>query len=194
MGCFGSVSRAENLRWKNSSPLLPEFHFHEIHRARMHADSVPTIIQALKQFDMQQDVIARTLMAIRKWPEKLLPGFTPQDFNLHRFTLLNESAEEITFGLVGRFWRLDMGLEAINDAQDFIRHDNPLHARLIVRNQVFQRSVGEYEVMTETFIYCPTPQVKRRMLPYWLTIRPASGLIRLRMLKLVQQNINGEMK
>lgn len=168
---------------------LPAVHFHERHDATMSTASPAHIIAALKSFNIQQDPVVRTLMSLRQLPQRLLTK-SPPDFTLSRFTELETTADSSTQGLIGRFWQPDMGLESIADVQAWQNFHASDCARLILKNRVIARPEGNYQVITETFIYCPTQRIYRKMQLYWLFIRIASGWIRKRTLKQVARSLH----
>jgi hypothetical protein len=87
-----------------------------------------------------------------------------------------------------------MAVHRLPDAEAFARFNEADAAKLILCFRVVTVD-GEHRLVTETFVHCPTPRVKRRFACYWGVIRPASGWIRRRTLLAVQRQLaleNGE--
>lgn len=93
----------------------------------------------------------------------------------------------IAHSLVGRFWRLDFGLEPVIDGQAFLAFDEPGVAKLVMAFDAQPLPSGDTMLATTTRIYCADKATRLRMLPYWTAIRPVSGLIRRRTLRLVKR-------
>ena len=60
-------------------------------------------------------------------------------FGLHAFTPLHRDETSLSLGLIGRFWRPDLGVLKIADAAAFVRHDDPRDAKLVLRFEVVGR-------------------------------------------------------
>jgi hypothetical protein len=173
-----------------SSDLLPVCHFEERHRIVIAADA-PAIHAAIAAFDMDSDPLFARLRAIRELPHRWLgarasaPSRPP--FGLHDFTMLGRTPTETAYGLVGRFWKPDYGLVAIPDAQAFRSCDARGVARLVLAFETMPGPGTRTTLETSTRIACADRAVRRRMRIYWTIIRPASGLIRRRMLNRIQK-------
>ncbi|WP_211208263.1 hypothetical protein [Leeia oryzae] len=174
---------------------LQDYQFSERHDSEPMAFTADAILAKVETFDMRSDWVTDLLLTVREWPTRLQGLFSnksPQAkaaFGLHTFTLLQRSSNELSLGLVGKFWRPDMGLVAIPDVAAFKAFNDHSAAKLVLRFQVTERPGNTCILRTETFIYCPTPRTKRLFLPYWIAIRAASGWIRKRTLKLIHQQL-----
>lgn len=62
-------------------------------------------------------------------------------------------------------------------------------AKLLMRYRVKKVNEGQYELQTETFVYCPDRDTQLKMAAYWLAIRAGSGWIRKRTLIAVKSVI-----
>ncbi len=102
------------------------------------------------------------------------------------FTLLERNEDEIVLGLIGRFWRLDFGLEHITDGSQFLDFDEPGIAKLVMSFAIECASNGQTRLTRTTRVFCPDRRSKMPFAPYWAAIRPASGFIRRRMLSRVK--------
>ncbi|MDW5498439.1 hypothetical protein R6Y99_01330 [Pseudomonas lundensis] len=196
MAFLGFVSERECQHWQGAPPYLPAFSFYEKHQSDPINAPPEAIIQAVLSLDMAEDPIIRRLLMLRQWPGKLrLRATHPENttptavFGFNTFTLLHQDSHEVSMGLAGRFWRPMMGVTKLANAQEFEHFNDPDAAKLVLRFNVTQDSAGLATLSTETFVWCPTPQVKARFACYWAAIRPASGWIRRRTLFSVQQKL-----
>ncbi|KJV28209.1 hypothetical protein [Pantoea sp. SM3] len=189
---LGFVSKKMLANW-NGAPLhLPDFQFHEKHRAVIKTNCPEKIMPLIKAFDLEQDSVIRALMSIRQLPQKLqgkAPKTHDDEFGLQTFTLLHASDLELCYGLRGEFWRADFGLEKISNAEKYQQPARPGAAKLLLRYQVNLINDSQSELITETFIHCPDKASHCKMAAYWLAIRAGSGLIRRRMLSSVKHEL-----
>jgi len=92
-------------------------------------------------------------------------------------------------GLVGRFWEIwsgDFGLVAVARPDEFLACNTPRTAKLVIGFSA--EPVGAETVLTtETRVYCPDRYSLIMFTPYWLAIRPVSGLLRRRALGAIKQ-------
>lgn len=188
----GFVSRKALAEWHDVPALLPQFQFHEKHCAVIQTNSPDKILPLVTEFDIQQDAVIRLMMFVRQLPQYVgfrKKGQVVNRFGLHSFTLLEKSASELCYGLRGQFWRADFGLENVPDANAYLAAVPPGSAKLLLRYRVAELKEAQYELCTETFIYCPDKITQMKMAAYWLAIRAGSGWIRKRTLKAVQSKI-----
>lgn len=191
---LGFVTRKALANWQDASDLLPQFQFHEKHLTVIHTTHPENILPLIANFDVREDAVIRRLMSLRQLPQKLLRSQRSaaiDNFGLHSFTLLQNSASEICYGLRGQFWRTDFGLENVPDASAFQTPAAPGSAKLLLRYKLTTLAPGQHELSTETFISCPERRTQLKMSAYWLLIRAGSGVIRKRTLKAVKSNIEG---
>lgn len=164
---------------------LPVHHFLERHAVDIDAPA-QGVLERVAAFRPADDPLVAALMALREMPARLLGRPAAEPFGLHRFTLLANGPDERAYGLAGRFWRPDFGLHPIADAQDFARLDCAGLARLVTCFHLRPLPDGGTRLVTHTRIACPDAATRGWMRAYWLAIRPASGLIRRRMLQRVK--------
>ena len=113
---MGFVPGKRLTNWQNAPTYLPHFQFYERHDAIIRTACPEKILSVIARFDIQQDVVVKTLMSVRQLPQRLhQKQVTP--FGLHSFTLLENTATELCYGLRGQFWRSDFGLEDIPDSR-----------------------------------------------------------------------------
>lgn len=170
---------------------LPRFQFAEEHRR--HVPAAPArVLDMGARPDVVDDPVARGLIALRELPGRLAGrfGFTSSlqhrpPFGLADFTALGRDGDrELAFGLVGRFWRADYGLEPVADAEAFEAVDAAGMAKLVLHFTA-EPAAGGTRLTTRTRIWCGGDEARRRFTAYWRLIRPASGLIRRRLLRRV---------
>jgi len=96
---------------------------------------------------------------------------------MKNFLRLGEAPErEFVLGMVGQFWRPRGGLRPI--APDtFAAFAEPDFAKLAWGFDLEPSGAGT-RLRTETRIQCLSTESKRHLRPYWMIIRPISGLIR----------------
>ncbi|GGE07211.1 hypothetical protein GCM10011390_27850 [Aureimonas endophytica] len=160
--------------------------FHETHRLRVAAPPAAVLGAALA-YRAESDPLFRRLMTLREYPMRLRQRFEPDvrpppAFDIDAFILLERNESEVLYGLAGRFWRTDFGLVPVVDAEAFRRLDTPGIAKLCLDFTVAPDGEGKTRLGTETRVICTDAAAWRRFVPYWLLIRPASGLIRRRIL------------
>lgn len=191
----GFVTRKALALWRDVPAFLPQFQFHEKHRAVIHTSNPENILPLIASFDVQQDPVIRRLMSLRQLPQKFLhnqQANSTGNFGLHSFTLLNSSASELCYGLRGQFWRIDFGLENAPDAIAFQAPAALGSAKLLLRYQIAELAPGQHELCTETFVYCPDKRTQLKMAAYWLAIRAGSGWIRKRTLEAVRSHVENQ--
>lgn len=178
-----------------AAQLLPEFHFEERHRIRGLEGRPETLRAVVNAFDDHSDAWLNALLLLREWPARALYRWFPNHgigpgqprFGLQSFTRLSDADTGMAFGLMGRFWRLNFGLQPIADAQGFMRAQPPGAAKLVLSFQWSPTAAGRMDLETVTRIQCTDSRARRHMAVYWTLIRPFSGLIRLRILKQIRR-------
>ena len=185
---LGFVTSNDLAYWQNAPAFLPQFQFYERHSAIVRTACPEKILPIIARFDIQQDVVVKTLMSVRQLPQRLRQK-PVVPFGLHSFTLLEHTATELCYGLRGQFWRADFGLEDIPDSLAYAAPLPPGNAKLLLRYQVRPLADERYELCTETFIHCPDRATRLKMAGYWLAIRAGSGWIRQRTLNAVTHEL-----
>ncbi|KVV48704.1 hypothetical protein WK92_16145 [Burkholderia ubonensis] len=191
MNALGIVSESASRTSDRRPPFIPSFGFHEIHQSRPIAADARRIIDAVTSLDMRADPIVDALLTVREFPSTVIGALRNESarrerFGFDTFTPLQRDDRSLTLGLVGQFWRLDLGVRTIDDAAAFMRHADPRDAKLVLRFEVVEYGHGAHALRTETFVHCPTARTRFLFTPYWLTIRLASGWIRRRTLAAVE--------
>ncbi|MFT7773583.1 hypothetical protein [Roseateles sp.] len=168
---------------------LPHHQFAEEH-SRFIPASPARVLDVLGRPDVVDDPIARSLIALREMPNRLAGrlGFASNlrhrpAFGIANFTFLGRDGQhELAYGLAGRFWQSDYGLVEVHDAAAFDALDSAGIAKLVLNFTAEPEGAGA-RLTTRTRVWCGDDEVLRRFRLYWLLIRPASGLIRRRLLK-----------
>ena len=167
---------------------LPEHHFAETHRLFVRATPARAL-DAVAAWDPGADLLVRTATGLRELPDRLLGllGFASglkwrRTFGLGDFLLLGREADrDLAYGLSGRFWKADYGLLPQATPADFRAFDEPESAKLVMSFTATPVDTGVV-LETQTRVFCTDAVARRKFLPYWLLIRPVSGLIRRRIL------------
>ncbi len=193
---FGIISAGKRRHWTGASPFLPEFSFHECHESRLISAPAVDIIAAVASLDIRDDRVVGTLMSLREFPARVVHQLrktasrpAPAPLNFSTFTLLERTATELSLGLAGRFWRPDVVIRHIPTATQFDALNDARAAKLVLRFQVIEQGNNTRTLRTETFIHCANTRTKMLFTPYWLLIRLASGWIRRRMLRTIEQAV-----
>ncbi|HHZ7979432.1 TPA: hypothetical protein ACWMB5_005246 [Pseudomonas aeruginosa] len=174
---------------------LPHWQFSEHHQRLIDAPAAAVLdaVEDLLRFD---DPLVRAFLVLREAPGRLAGLLGRRNdlagrprFGLHEFTRLERRADQaIAYGLVGRFWRADFALERIADGEHFRCYDQPGVAKLVLCFRCTPSASGTL-LHTETRVFCPDRASRLRFTPYWLAIRPVSGLIRRRLLAGIERRL-----
>jgi hypothetical protein len=170
---------------------LPQHQFSERHQARVRCRP-GELLDIIQNFQPPKDRAGDVAMIVRQLPARLMHWMArsqvapPAPFTRANFTPLGRDGDsEIIGGLVGKFWRPDFGLLAINGPSEFLACNPPKTAKLVIG--FLAEQVGEDTLLTtETRVYCPDRYSLVMFTPYWLIIRPVSGLLRRRMLSAIR--------
>ncbi|MEJ4046952.1 hypothetical protein [Erwinia sp. SLM-02] len=195
MRVFGYISEQESRHSGSGTPFLPGYNFHERHESGPIFAPADAILDAVAAYDMRSDPLSHAFMTLRELPGKLFPSTKtsrePQPaFGLHTFTPLERGPDTLSYGLTGRFWRTDMGIIPLRDVGEFTAFQQPGVARLVLHFQLVAEGEA-WRLRTETFIGCPDKATRLKLLPYWLLIRTASGMIRRRTLSAIRHQLSG---
>jgi hypothetical protein len=165
---------------------LPRHHFSEIHDIRVRASRRQTW-EAILLVTAREIRLFTTLMAIRSLPAVLAGRVRPDgaqarpilDVALRSgFVLLAEAPpDELVVGTIGQFWRPTGPRLPLAGPGEFLAFDRPGYARCAMDFRLEDAS-GETRVITETRIFTPEADVKRKFGAYWLVVHPGSAFIR----------------
>jgi len=160
---------------------LPEYDFHERHETLVPAQGEVTR-RAVEEWKPQDSLLWRLLLRLR--------GLGPPQGSLRQwaeangFLLLAESADEVVYGQLGRFWAMDerRALVSPATAEEFRQFADPRYAAAVMNVRIEPLASGSTRVRTETRVRALGPQARQRFRLYWLLVRPFSGLLRRAML------------
>jgi hypothetical protein len=174
-------------------------------RERHHIDvAAPpeAVFAALSEADFGDTFLVRLLLGARALPAVLMAGMsgvrslsrrarapiTLRGLEARGFTRLAEHPPtELLIGLEGRFWRPDGDLRTPPAAVFAATPPAAGTARAVWSFALARKPGGTTELTTETRVLCADDAARRRFLPYWLVVRPGSGLIRRAMLRAVRR-------
>ena len=174
---------------------LPQHQFCERHQVTVRCNP-GRLLDIIQNFRPPRDGVAVMAMRIRQAPAGLMHRLapsrvpSPRPFTPANFTPLGRDGDrEIVGGLVGKFWELwrgDFGLLAVTGPAEFLACNPPQTAKLVLGFRA--EPVGEATVLTtETRVYCPDRYSLIMFAPYWLAVRPVSGLLRRRALGTIRR-------
>ena len=153
------------------------------------------VLDAVQAYDPSGDRLGLRFTALRELPGRWLAklGFSgaSKAFGVRDFIPLDRDGDrQMAAGLVGRFWRLDYGLVPLPDAAAFAAFADPGTAKLVI-GFLAEPERGRTRLTTETRVHCPDWISRLCFTPYWLVIRPFSGVIRRRFLARVKRTVEG---
>jgi hypothetical protein len=165
---------------------LPSYQFSERHRATVRCGP-GELLDVIQNFQ-PKDGFSEIAMFVRQLPARLMHWAAPtriprpSPFTVASFIpLARDGDREIIAGLIGKFWRPDFGLVVVKGPSEFLACTPPKTAKLVIGFAAEQ--LGEVTLLTtETRVYCPDRYSRIMFIPYWLIIRPVSGLLRRRSL------------
>lgn len=181
---------------------LPDYDANEVHSTRVSAP--PDRVLAATRAATARDVpLLVALMAVRRLPADLLrrlrsggggahstrrpPLDVPLVQGLTRggFFVLADRPDELVFGVVGRFWTLDGGIERVA-ASDFVAFREPGFAKAVFNFHVREVAGGTL-LTTETRIQGTDERARRTFRRYWRVVMPGSALIRRAWLRAIRK-------
>ena len=171
---------------------LPRHQFSARHQANVRCRP-GELLDIIQNFQPPRDRVGDTAMLVRQWPARVMHWLAPsraarpRPFTPANFTPLGRDGDrEIVGGLIGKFWRPDFGLSVINGPSEFLACNPPKTAKLVIG--FLAEEIGEATLLTtETRVYCPDRYSLIMFTPYWLAIRPVSGLLRRRALASIRR-------
>ncbi len=178
---------------------LPEYDFHEVHTISV--DASPRItFAAVKELCLSElSPLVFLMLSIRELPTRVLgesrqivsKGMDEKPFLAQLFEggfgLLAETDQEIVFGVIGQFWNLSGGEEIkIANPQAFLDFNQPDFAK-VAANLMVHFDGSKTTLSTETRIWAPDKQTRKKFLFYWRVISLGSGWIRLMWLNAIKR-------
>jgi hypothetical protein len=174
---------------------LPHHQFSERHQTTVRCQP-GKLLDIIQNFRPARDRLGGAAMSIRQFPARLMHWLAPsrrpppKPFTPANFIPLGRDGDrEIVGGLVGKFWEIwsgDFGLLAVAGPVEFLACNPPNTAKLVIGFAA--EPAGEATLLTtETRVYCPDRYSLLMFTPYWLLIRPVSGLLRRRALSAIRK-------
>ncbi|MBN1427409.1 MAG: hypothetical protein JXB07_03430 [Anaerolineae bacterium] len=178
---------------------LPEYAFHEIHTTTVQASPEMTFAAIKDLRPSELSPVIFLMLSIRDLPGKLLgkprqtipeslaeKSFLEQLFE-GGFSLLAETEQEIVCGLAGQFWKLSGGEEIVfATPQEFLDFNRTDFAKTAANLLV--RADGNRTILsTETRIWAPDAQTRKKFAFYWRLISLGSGWIRIMWLNAIKR-------
>jgi hypothetical protein len=169
------------MAWEILESNLPRYDFVERHQ-RVIPTTPTDVWHAVQTARVHGSAITRGAVALRMLPARLSgrvsePAPLYDLSGMKSFLRLGENIEqELVLGMVGQFWRPRGGLHVI-EPEAFAKFNDPDYAKL-AWGFALEPTGGGTLLKTETRVQCLSAEGKRRFWPYWMIIRPISGLIR----------------
>ena len=160
---------------------LPKYDFSEKHTTLIKA-TPEEAYKALQNIDFTKSFVIRLLFWLR--------GLKSHSYHMikNHFTVLyDEPSKEIILGVIGQPWILKKEILKCSK-EDFLRFNEPHYVKA-VWNFDFQRQGKETLITTETRIYCTDEASRKKFKIYWTFVRPFSGLVRIKILKLIRNSL-----
>jgi hypothetical protein len=176
---------------------LPQYDVNEIHSIRVAAPP-EAVLAAAREMTSREVPLALALMFLRGLPaairrprgrwtrvDRVADVPVLEHFLRAGFVLLEDRADELVLGAVGRFWTSDGGLRPLG-ADEFVTFSEPGFAKAVVNFHV--RDVpGGTVLSTETRILGTDEHARRRFRRYWRIVMPGSALIRRAWLRAIRK-------
>jgi hypothetical protein len=176
--------------------LLPRYDFNEIHKVTVNASPRETFTAMKELLPSELSPLVFVMLNLRELPgiitgraRQIKAEQKPFLTQLYEggFIPLEETNDEIVFGLVGQFWKLAGGEEpsGVTDAPGFLTFDRTDFAK-VAANLYVQQSGDRTSLSTETRIWAPDPQTRKKFAFYWRLISLGSGWIRVLWLRAIK--------
>ncbi len=165
---------------------LPEYTFNELHEIVVNSP-IENVYEIARDLDLSKSKMIKFLFKIRGLPTKRL---NLQHFiNDIGFTCLEEDYPNEN--LIG-FW-MRFKIAKIASHEDFIHNSISPWIKAVWNFQFKKIEENKTKVSTETRVLCVTGITKFTFGSYWLIIKPFSGLIRMKMLKIIKNESESEL-
>ena len=165
--------------------ILPTYHFSEFHAERIRG-TPSGIYQEVKRLSFSDTPVIQLLFRVRGIPATV-SGM--QQLEHMGFVRVAENPnEEFVLGLVGKFWTPRGAIKRIG-AKRFLLFNEKGYAKAAWNFAVRPLHTQTVILSTETRIQCTDETSRRRFHPYWLAIKPFSGVIRKSILRAVKHRV-----
>lgn len=160
---------------------FPKYDFSEKHEAVV--KSTPKeAYEALQNIDFSKSFVIRLLFWLRG-----LRSNTFQMIKSHFSILYDDPPREIILGIIGQPWNLIKDVEKCS-REDFIRFNKANYAKMVWNFHFQEHGTGTL-ITTETRVLCTDDASRKKFKIYWFFVRPFSGLVRIKMLQLILENL-----
>lgn len=134
-------------------------------------------------------LIARLLFAVRNGMARIRHGHAHRDLPEIFIPLAENPPYELVEGMVGRWWQFGAhrNRTEISGPAQFRAFSEPGYGKATVSMRFVELPDGGTRAITCTRVGFTDDQSHRAMRPYWMLIRPFSGLIRRAMLRRLRQ-------
>ena len=174
---------------------LPDYQWNEVHSSQVAAPP-DRVLTAVRELTAREVPLLVVLMGMRRVPEavrrrsaaRLARGLDKailDEMTSGGFVLLAERPEELVFGVVGRFWTTDGGVEEVGPA-GFAGFDSPGFVKGAM-NFDARAAGGGTLLTTETRIQATDDSARQSFGRYWRVIGPFSALIRRAWLRAIRK-------
>ena len=171
--CKANGGRMQSMALLNK--YLGQYQFSERHAITIAAPPADT--GGRGRLRSQARSLFRSMIALRELPARLIPRDKPNPppFGLHNFCLLERDETALVYGLIGRFWQAEYGLEDVADGPGFLAFAQPGVAKLALGYVVTPLPSGHCRLVTETRIFCPDDASRRRFTPTGILFARSAG-------------------
>jgi hypothetical protein len=104
--------------------------------------------------------------------------------------LAREPERELTLGLIGKFWQMDLGFQPMRDREQFIAFDEPDYAKIVTTFRLEDIPSGT-RLLTETRVHPTDEAAARKFNRYWRLMRPGASLTVRSMLNAIKRRAEG---
>lgn len=164
--------------------LLPDFDVESRHQVDVAAPA-EVVYREARRLDMSSSWVIRVLFRLRGMPKSALNA---EGLARIRFKpLIEEPPIGFVFGVVGQFWS-PTGRLLDFEPKEFRQVERPGFAKAVWSFDVQPRSSVSTLLRTTTRVACMGPEAKRSFMRYWTFVGPVSGIIRMKVLRLVKDS------
>ena len=176
--------------------VLPEYDFNEIHVVTVKAKPAVVYVAVKELLPVELSPVVFWLLNLRTLPARLMGRVGQETWSETPFLTqmlaggfipLADAEPEFVFGLIGQFWKLNGGENVqIADRQAFVDFKQTDYAK-VAANLICQAENDGTRLSTETRIWAPDAETRRKFAFYWRLISWGSGWIRVMWLRAIKR-------
>ena len=180
---------------------LPEYDFNEIHSVMVKATPEKVYTATKQLLPSELSPIVFLMLNMRALPAKLLGKSGNETWKETPFLSqlldggfipLADIEHEVVFGLIGQFWKLNGGEDVqIANPQAFVDFNETDFAK-VAANLICREEREGTLLCTETRIWAPDAQTRKKFAFYWRLISLGSGWIRMMWLRAIKRRAESE--